>query len=88
MRNTPEPTAAMVMERYRTKLERTIVPVSGNNLRTTMSLGIGEYRLAWKADDFIAQVDAALYYAKRSGKNRLAAVGEVPSADRAESKQS
>ena len=87
MRNTSEPAGAMVMERYRIKLERMIVPVSGIELRTTMSLGIGEYRPEWKAEDFVAQVDAALYIAKRAGKNRVAAVGEVPSTDRAESRQ-
>lgn len=83
LRNTPEPIAAIVLERIRVKLEARIVQADGAEIQTTMSIGVGGYDPEWGMDEFIAKVDQAMYAAKRSGKNKV-----VPLADLATPRKS
>ena len=65
--------AAKVAERVRTSLaERTVVLADGTAIRVTASFGVASHPPVSTAEELIAAADAALYDAKRSGKNRVA----------------
>lgn len=59
------------------KIARTAreTPVSGEQLRipVTLSVGVGEFAAGNSIDEFINRVDAALYSAKKSGRDRVMA---------------
>jgi diguanylate cyclase (GGDEF)-like protein len=59
--------ALIVAERVRTQLENHVFP-SGQ--KTTVSLGIAEYRSGDSWESWIRNADTALYRAKTSGRNR------------------
>jgi diguanylate cyclase len=42
-----------------------------DDLRVTMSAGIGQIRSSETCDEVIARADAALYSAKNAGRNRV-----------------
>ena len=66
--------AVQVAERIRARLaRRSIVTPDGRAVRLTASFGVAAYPDAATADELLATADAALYDAKRSGKNRVAA---------------
>lgn len=46
--------------------------------QVTVSIGVGLYRPGDTADDLISRTDAALYAAKRGGRNRVASERELP----------
>ncbi len=74
--------ALEVAERIRAKIEaeRVPLPAGGGEVRVTASLGLATLpAAAIDAHDLIAAADAALYEAKRGGKNRV--VVARPSAD-------
>jgi diguanylate cyclase (GGDEF)-like protein len=55
------------------------VPSAGRALRVTMSIGIAVYpHDGATTTDLVARADAALYYAKKNGKNQVAMAGELP----------
>lgn len=81
MRNTPEPIGYMVIDRIRVKMEGKSVKANGNEICTTMSIGVGTYNPEWGVEDFIAKVDQAMYVAKRSGKNKVVPLAEVLAPD-------
>jgi len=67
--------AIMALERLRSAIERADIRYEGQRLLVTVSLGMASFphELVSKASDFITLADAALYDAKRSGRNRVVA---------------
>jgi len=72
---TPADRAILAFERVRTAIERAEIRFDGVRLPVTASLGVASFphHLVSKASDFITLADAALYDAKRSGRNRVVA---------------
>ena len=69
--------AAHVAERVRRALEqRTLLSVDGEAIPVTASFGVAAYPQAGSAAALFAAADAALYEAKRRGKNRVSAGSE------------
>jgi diguanylate cyclase (GGDEF)-like protein len=65
--------AARVAERARAVLGgRVVVSADGDPIRVTASFGVAAYPEAASADQLLETADAALYEAKRTGKNRVA----------------
>ena len=70
--------AAAFAERTRRALEDRPLPTpSGMPLRLTASFGVATYPPAASQRELVAHADAALYDAKRAGKNRVATAGEA-----------
>lgn len=68
---TPEG-ALQLAERLRVAVETTPAPTSSNDVSFTVSIGLAPMDLQTQhVDDVLAQADAALYYAKRHGRNRV-----------------
>jgi diguanylate cyclase (GGDEF)-like protein len=66
-------------ERIREALaKRMVVSPLGDRLDLTASFGVAEWGGTGTANDLLAAADAALYEAKRRGKNRVEAAGNVP----------
>jgi diguanylate cyclase (GGDEF)-like protein len=68
-----EENAKTVIDRVRTELEATQFNFDGSTLKVTASFGLAGF-VGTRAPDFnhlVAQADAALYSAKRQGRNRL-----------------
>jgi diguanylate cyclase (GGDEF)-like protein len=66
--------AAMIAERLRTAFETTAVTVNGHAIAGTVSVGAATASPpATDLDGMITRADAALYQAKREGRNRLCA---------------
>jgi diguanylate cyclase (GGDEF)-like protein len=64
--------AVRLAERVRNYLEgRTLLTPEGVPVRITASFGVAEYEGGWDVEELVAAADAALYEAKRSGKNRV-----------------
>lgn len=58
-------------ERARAALERCVLRVEGRDVRITASFGVASLPPAGDVDELVAAADAALYEAKRTGKNRV-----------------
>ncbi|WP_116968447.1 diguanylate cyclase [Blastomonas sp. UPD001] len=43
----------------------------GDPIALSISVGVAPYRAGWSLDNALAQADAAMYGAKRSGRNRV-----------------
>lgn len=73
--------AAQVAERVRRALHhRILLSVEGEPIPVTASFGVAEYPTADSAPALFAAADAALYEAKRQGKNRVTVAPEHASA--------
>jgi diguanylate cyclase (GGDEF)-like protein len=71
--HTTEENAKVVVDRVRAALEAMQFNFDGNSLKVTASFGLAGF-VGTRAPDFnrlVAQADAALYSAKRLGRNRL-----------------
>lgn len=69
--------ALVVAERIRKKIEDSTFKAYDESIKATISIGIAMYpEDAKSADDLIERSDAALYKAKRSGKNVVCAYGK------------
>jgi diguanylate cyclase (GGDEF)-like protein len=65
--------AVRLAGRIRALLEdRTLVTPEGVPVRITASFGVAAYENGGSAEELVAAADAALYEAKRAGKNRVA----------------
>ncbi|HEX7681229.1 MAG TPA: sensor domain-containing diguanylate cyclase, partial [Thermoanaerobaculia bacterium] len=55
------------------------IPSIGRTLRVTMSIGVAVYpHDGATTTDLVARADAALYFAKKNGRNQVAMAGELP----------
>ncbi len=72
-RGIPLASAGVVGERLRAKVEQTPFDFQQRRLSVTISVGVSALpeRAANTIEDFIAAADAALYEAKRTGRNRV-----------------
>jgi len=66
--------AARLAERCRAAVEMLAVPAGGDVLRLTASFGVSDARSAPNAQALVEFADAALYVAKRTGRNRVECV--------------
>lgn len=61
-----------VAQRIQAEFDReAFTPVSGQEVRMTMSIGIAQYKLQEDMKAFVHRVDKFMYQAKRSGKNSI-----------------
>ncbi len=70
----PESTAACIenlYERLRHEIELLRFPTIDENLQVTVSIGVAETHGNVTIDNVLAEADAALYRAKRSGRNKV-----------------
>ena len=70
--------AKAAAERLRASVARTAIAVGGVSLRVTCSLGIavGDSKNGWDRDRVLNAADAAMYRAKRAGRDRIILAGE------------
>lgn len=82
--DTPGRSARDAANRLRELVERRVfaLPQLSKTLHITVSVGIAIYpRDGMTPADLIARADAALYFAKKNGKNQVAVAGEVLGAE-------
>lgn len=78
---TPAGSARDAANRLRELVARRVFSIVGaaRTLHITVSIGVAVYpNDAMTATDLVARADAALYYAKKNGKNQVALAGELP----------
>jgi diguanylate cyclase (GGDEF)-like protein len=68
LRNTPMFAAAEFAERIKNIIAATIFP---NQIKLSVSIGVGEYIPSEGEREFFMRIDRALYRAKQSGRNRV-----------------
>lgn len=85
---TPVNGAMIVAERLRIGVENLRIDFEGAQIATAISAGVSEVLLTESSESAIARVDAALYAAKRGGRNRIVVWGQSPSPLNGESAQS
>ena len=73
MPETDSETARVIAERIRERVESTKLPVDGQLVQITISLGVSTYSNAYSLsfDSLLTQADRALYKSKRLGRNRV-----------------
>jgi diguanylate cyclase len=70
--NTPLDKARIVMDKIRQTINANTIIHDSRKLEITISAGVGEIDLSSETtEELIARVDAALYQAKKSGRNRV-----------------
>lgn len=74
--HTPLSGAQIVAERIRAFCSASSIPLSSGGITVTVSVGVASLSAGCqRAEDLVATADAALYEAKRSGRNRVVARG-------------
>ncbi|WP_162823834.1 diguanylate cyclase [Lysobacter sp. TY2-98] len=71
--HTPLAGALRCLERIRTDVEATPFHTSAGPMQVTFSAGVAEFRPGESSANLLARADAAMYGAKRDGRNRVAA---------------
>ena len=66
-----EQQAVVIAERIRQNFARVTVPVAGDTLGTTVSIGVAQFSAGETVDAALQRADQALYAAKREGRNRV-----------------
>ena len=69
--NTPVETALTIVERMRKLVEETPLPVDGQPIGITVSIGVAMIDADKPVEAAIEQVDRAMYAAKQQGRNRV-----------------
>jgi diguanylate cyclase (GGDEF)-like protein len=73
--NTKKEDASVMAERLRTRIENSPLSVDGSPVVATVSVGVASYPEAGSTvDELVSAADAAMYTAKRQGKNRVVCV--------------
>ena len=72
--------ALFVIDRLRVMLEKTPLPIEGGKLQLRFSAGVAELAAAENRDRLLKRADAALYAAKRAGRNRVRVAPEAAAA--------
>jgi diguanylate cyclase (GGDEF)-like protein len=86
--HTGQDEATAIAERLREQIAALNIPARGHGageqpLRLTISIGVATVSHSRRdLDDLLAAADHALYQAKRSGRNKVCVVSDVPAADR------
>lgn len=73
--------ATALCEELRTDVERLDFAEIGPALKPTCSFGVAAWRPEETIDDALIRADAALYFAKSSGRNRVAVAADAPKVD-------
>jgi len=68
---TDEKGALMVAERIRQEFKRSKVKINGEEVGTTVSIGVASFEEGYDLDRLIKEADEALYEAKRTGKDKV-----------------
>jgi diguanylate cyclase (GGDEF)-like protein len=63
--------AARIAENLRQKIAATPIAVNGRQTNVTVSIGVSEYDESELPDQTVDRADAALYEAKKAGRNRV-----------------
>ncbi len=75
--DTDEEEAHAIAERLRTEIEQFSIQLNRQKIKTTISIGVSSYPRDGDAPDFLIRAaDAALYEAKKTGRNRVVAAME------------
>ncbi len=61
----------LVAERLRQAIANEAMPAEGNLLRVTVSIGVAAGGIGAQSDDVVSAADAALYRAKKNGRDRV-----------------
>lgn len=69
LRNTRNPGAKMLAERIRKAVEKMLIDYEDISVRITVSAGLSSFRSNDTVKSFLERCDAALYEAKKKGKN-------------------
>ncbi|MGM0645881.1 MAG: diguanylate cyclase [Thermodesulfobacteriota bacterium] len=73
---THQAEAEQIAERIRSVIEQTPIPLPKKHIFTTVSIGVAEYTEDIQdIDTLISRADAAMYRAKRNGRNRVCRTG-------------
>lgn len=73
LRNCTETTAMMLAEKIRKEVEQTVCEFEESQIHITMSFGVRELESGLNMQENVEKVDARLYQAKTSGRNRVVA---------------
>ena len=64
-------------ERIRMAIAEHPIPINGENLKVTVSIGVAVATDEREGNELLATADAALYRAKQDGRNRAVWAGDV-----------
>ena len=71
LRYTELENAETLMERFRSKIEDSVIPIDDVELRFTVTIGLTEHCFSTALNDTISLADELLYLGKSAGRNRI-----------------